>query len=181
MGIRVNLRPRVCYNCRVIQKPLWLLSKSEARVLLILLSFLAFTMGERLNFSQRSVKVKVIFSLQVEAPEVNRRIQPSAPHGKHLKENHLGCLERLGESLVLGTGAQGHGPLCPRPRLHWFSGSYSPPNPPWVYYRGIQVIPILCGRDGHGCLHIGPVSLWREWADLGSRDPKPRRREGAER
>lgn len=94
----------------MIQKHLWLLSKSKAGVLLILLSFAAFTIGERLNFSLSESK-DVLFSLQIEAPEVNRmdlgEDSALSAHGKHLKENHLGCLERLGESLVLGTGPHG--------------------------------------------------------------------------
>lgn len=56
----------------MIQKHLWLLSKSKARVLLIPHSFVAFTIGERLNFSQSFESKEVLYSLQAEAPELNR-------------------------------------------------------------------------------------------------------------
>ena len=116
-------------------KHLWLLFKSKAQVLLILLSFVAsFIIKERLNLSQRLVKVKRFFfppklMLLKSTGWTYRRIQLSAPHGKHLKENHLGCLERLEGGWFLEQDPRGMSHCISGPRLYWFSGSYSPPQP----------------------------------------------------
>lgn len=118
------------------QKHLWLLSKSKAGVLLILLSFVAFTIGERLNFSLSESK-EVLFSLQIEAPEVNRMdLQEdsalSAPWKTFEGESPWMSGKIGGEFGPWDRTPWGMGHCVSGPRLYWFSGSYSPPNPPWA-------------------------------------------------
>lgn len=47
--------------------------------------------------------------------------------------------------------------------------SYSPS----LAYRGTRVVPVVPGRDGHGCVHTGPEALSGEGSGLAQGDGTP--------